>query len=101
MENIYRPIKAKVENIIQETPNIKTFVFRPEEPMTFAAGQFMQVTYPGIGEAPFTPSSSMYQTETLEFSIMKAGQVTSLLHEQLKVGDFVGLRGPLGKGYEI
>jgi NAD(P)H-flavin reductase len=98
LNNPYKPIKAKIESIIDETPTIKTFVLRPEEKISFAAGQFMQVSLPGIGEAPFTPSSSMYATETLEFSIMKAGSVTSLLH-QAKIGDTVGLRGPLGNGY--
>jgi NAD(P)H-flavin reductase len=58
----------------------------------------MQLSIPGVGEAPFTPSSSMYDIETLEFSIMQAGSVTSLLHKA-KVGDRVGLRGPLGQGY--
>ena len=100
-KNIYRPIKAKVEKIIQETSTIKTFVLKPEEPMNFDAGQFMQVSVPGQGEAPFTPSSSMYETENLEFSIMKAGSITGILHEEIKAGDHIGLRGPLGKGYAL
>ena len=96
--NPYKPIKAKIEKIIDETSTIKTFVLKPEEKIAFASGQFMQVSIPGKGEAPFTPSSSMYDINTLEFSIMKAGSVTSLLHDA-KVGDEVGLRGPLGDGY--
>lgn len=100
MDNPYRPIKATIENIIDETSNIKTFVLIPDEPLKFASGQFMQVSVPGKGEAPFTPSSSMYALERLEFSIMKAGSITSLLH-QSKSGDLVGLRGPLGNGYPI
>ena len=51
------PIPAKLENVVQETSNIKTFFVRPEKPLSFKAGQFIALTVPGIGEAPFTPSS--------------------------------------------
>ena len=99
-ENPYRPIKAKIEKIITETSNIKTFILRPEESIKFDAGQFMQVTVPGIGEAPFTPSSDPKNTGSIEFTIMRAGMVTSKLH-QLKEGEYLGLRGPYGKRYPI
>lgn len=100
MTNPYRPIKARTEKVITETPTIKTFVFRPEEPMGFLAGQFMLVTVPGVGECAFTPSSDPKSSETIEFTIMKAGSVTARLHE-LKEGAYVGLRGPYGKPYPI
>lgn len=99
-KNPYRPIKAKVEKVITETSNIKTFVFRPEEGMSFLAGQFMLVTVPGVGECAFTPSSDLNVKETLEFTIMRAGSVTAKIH-QLEPGDLVGLRGPYGKPYPL
>ncbi|MDD5382363.1 MAG: oxidoreductase, partial [Candidatus Margulisbacteria bacterium] len=74
-ENPYKPIKAKTEKVITETSNIKTFIFRPEEPLSFLAGQFMLVTIPGVGECAFTPSSDPQATGTIEFSIMRAGSV--------------------------
>ena len=98
--NPYQPIRARVEKIITETLNIKTFVFRPEEPLGFEAGQFMQVTLPGVGECPFTPSSDYKNKETIEFTIMRAGEVTAALHA-MKEGEYVGLRGPYGKPYPI
>lgn len=100
MENIFEPILLPLEDVITETPTIKTFVMRPDPPIHFRAGQFMQLLVPGIGEAPFTPSSSPYEPEKMEITIMKAGMVTEALH-QLKPGDIVGLRGPFGKGYPI
>lgn len=99
-KNPYRPVRSKVEEIITETSNVKTFVFRPEEPVTFLAGQFMLVTVPGIGECAFTPSSDLRVTETIEFTILRAGSVTTRLHA-LQRGDFVGLRGPYGKPYPL
>jgi len=100
MNNPYQPIQAKVLEVIQETPNIKTFILQPLEEIGFNTGQFMEFTYRGVGEAPFTPSSSPFVKDKLEFTIMKAGQVTSAIHE-LKPGEIVGLRGPFGKGYPL
>ena len=99
-ENPYRPIRAKIEKVIDETPTIKTFVLKPEEPLGFEAGQFMQVTVPSVGECPFTPSSDPKKTETIEFTVMKAGEVTSKL-QNMKEGEYVGVRGPYGKPYPL
>jgi NAD(P)H-flavin reductase len=96
----YKPIAAKLEKIITETPNIKTFVMRPETKFNFATGQFIELSLPGVGEAPFTPSSSPYQTETIDVTVMNAGRMTGKLHE-LKVGATLGIRGPYGKGYPL
>lgn len=98
--NPYKPIVSKVKGIVEETPNIKTFTFIPEEPIQFEAGQFLQLTVPEIGEAPFTPSSSPADKEKIEMTIMNVGRLTNAIHS-LKEGDTVGLRGPLGKGYSI
>ncbi|MBN1163760.1 MAG: FAD/NAD(P)-binding protein [Candidatus Krumholzibacteriota bacterium] len=100
MKNPYYPIDTVVEDIITETPTIKTFCLKPKKPIAFRAGQFMQLTVPGVGEAPFTPSSDPNISEKMEISILKTGKVTDALHE-LKPGAKVGLRGPFGKGYPL
>ncbi|MFA6430968.1 MAG: FAD/NAD(P)-binding protein [Candidatus Margulisiibacteriota bacterium] len=99
-ENPYKSIRTRVEKVITETSNIKTFVLKPEEPLSFLAGQFMLVTVPGVGECAFTPSSDPKALDTIEFTIMRAGQVTAQIHA-LKEGDYVGLRGPYGKPYPL
>ena len=98
MKNPYFPVQGQIEEVIEETPTNKTFVIRPETAISFRAGQFMQLTVPGVGEAPFTPSSSPGVTEKMEITILKTGTVTDALHA-MKAGDMVGLRGPFGKGY--
>jgi sulfite reductase subunit B len=100
MENPYRPIKAEVLEVIPETPTIKTICFKPKEPITFKAGQFIELTIPGVGEAPFTPSSRPSSKERMEVTIMKVGKVTNKVHE-LKKGDIIGVRGPMGRGYPV
>ena len=56
--NLYKPLKAELIKVIDESPLIKTFVLKPEDEFSFATGQFIEVTIDGLGEAPFTPSSS-------------------------------------------
>jgi NAD(P)H-flavin reductase len=99
-ENPYQPINGEIVEIIDESPTIKSFVVVPEEPFKFETGQFVELTLPGEGEAPFTPSSSPSETEKMEITIMKAGRLTGLLHECNK-GQKVGIRGPYGNGYPI
>ncbi len=99
-QNLYMPIPATIERIAEETPNIKTFTIRPREPVPFEAGQFVELTVPGVGEAPFTPSSSPTITDEMEITIMKTGHVTDFLHE-MEEGAPVGVRGPYGRAYPI
>lgn len=98
--NSYMPIPAKLVEVIDETPTIKTLVLAPAEPLEFAAGQFVQLTLPGVGEAPFTPSSSPLEKERIAITILRTGVVTDRLH-QCSPGQVLGLRGPFGKGYPV
>ena len=98
--NPYMPIPAKLADVIDETPTIKTFILEPDEPMAFRAGQFIQLTLPGVGEAPFTPSSSPSDPGRLAITVLRTGAVTERFHE-CKPGQALGLRGPFGKGYPI
>lgn len=98
--NIYKPIRAKLTEVIDESPLIKTFVLVPEKEFMFKTGQFIELTVDGTGEAPFTPSSSPLITDVLEVTVMKTGYVTAIMHD-LKPGAFMGIRGPYGRGYPI
>ena len=69
VENPYRPVKAALEKVVDETPNIKTFFLKPESPIPFATGQFVELAVPGLGEAPFTPSSSPAITDRMELTV--------------------------------
>lgn len=99
-ENIYKPVNCEIVEVIDESPTIKSFVVVPEDDFKFKTGQFVELTLPGEGEAPFTPSSSPAETSKMEITIMKAGRVTGLLHECTS-GQKVGIRGPYGNGYPI
>ncbi len=100
MKSPYSYIDAEILNVVDETANIKTFTLKPIPAISFRAGQFMDVTVPGAGEAPFTPSSNHDNKDTIDFTIMSAGRVTKMLH-QMKKGDCLGLRGPYGTKYPL
>lgn len=99
-KNIYKPISAVIKDVIEETPAIKTFVLKPEGDFSFVTGQFVELSVPGAGEAPFTPSSDPNVKDEIEITVMKAGRITSMLHG-MRPGEALGIRGPYGKGYPL
>lgn len=100
MNNPYEVIPATIYNVIQESPLIRTIQVQPEKAIKFDTGQFVELSIPGIGEGPFTPSSSHYITDVMDITIMKTGFVTGYIHEA-KIGDTVGIRGPYGSRYPL
>mgnify|MGYP006278167593 FL=1 len=98
--DLYKPVKATLTRVIEESPSIKTFVLKPERNFSFKTGQFIELILEGIGEAPFTPSSSPLVEDELEVTIMKAGFVTEKIHN-LNEGAVLGIRGPYGRGYPM
>ncbi len=100
MSNPYEVVPATIYEIVQESPLIRTLRIRPDKPITFKTGQFIELSLPGIGEGPFTPSSSHFVSDVLDITIMKAGFVTEQIHNT-HAGDSVGLRGPFGSHYPL
>ena len=70
----------------------RTFDYKP--------GQFLLMSMFGVGEAPFSISSTPSRPGLLEFCIRKVGRFTSALFK-LKENDSVGIRGPYGNGFPI
>ncbi len=98
--NPYQPVPVTLTRVTEESPTIKTFTMNAPSGFRFLAGQFVEITVPGVGEAPFTPSSSPYEDRYLEVSVARVGRVTAKLHT-LQPGAILGLRGPFGKSYPI
>ncbi|NLI82247.1 MAG: hydrogenase [Deltaproteobacteria bacterium] len=101
--NPYLPELATVKEVIQETHNIRTLriVLDDEEKMrrfVFRPGQVGQLSVFGVGESTFVINSPPSCKEYLQFSVMRAGEVTQRIH-QLSAGDPIGVRAPLGNGF--
>ena len=98
--NPYLPRIATVLEIIEETHNIRTLRLVFDDPDQMASfkyepGQVGQISVFGAGEATFVINSPPSEKNFLQFSVMKAGEVTDAIH-CLSEGDKVGLRAPLG-----
>ncbi len=104
MADVYLPQVAQIRQIEVETPTEKTFHFawQDGEGFSFSPGQFVEVSVFGAGEAPFCIASSPAQTDAIQVTVRcyPEGAVTRALH-QLEVGDYVGIRGPLGNGFPL
>ena len=61
------------------------------EQFAFRPGQVGQLSVFGTGESTFVINSPPTRKDYLQFSVMKAGEVTPRIH-QLNAGDQVGLR---------
>jgi len=102
---IYTPYIGKIIKIKKETEDVKTFQIMLEDKLLrkyffFNPGEFILITVFGIGEAPFSFSSSPFNKNYFEITVRKVGNVTNALFN-LKKGDFIGVRGPYGNGYPI
>ena len=105
MENIYLPHIMTVEDITQETPDVKTFklAFQDDELKSafgFQSGQFALYSVFGHGEATFCIASSPTRKDHIECSIKNVGKVSRAFHD-LNVGDTVGFRGPYGNWFPL
>jgi sulfhydrogenase subunit gamma (sulfur reductase) len=107
MQNPYIPAPVEVVKIVTEvdTKDIKTFRFafqnkEDEAAFQYLPGQFAELSIFGKGESPIGIASSPTQPGYLEFTVQKAGVVTSALHE-MEVGAVMGIRGPLGNSWPI
>lgn len=103
--NPYLPEVATILETVQETHNIKTFRVRFDDEakmkaFTFEPGQVGQLSAPGIGESTFVINSPPTRMDYLQFSVMRAGEVTAKLHT-LTAGDKVGVRAPLGNAFPV
>ena len=104
-ENPYLPLKAEILDIIQETTSdldVKTYVvkFANGFKMDFMPGQFVELSVPGTGEAPFGFASNPLKNDTIELSIKRTGTLTGVIHT-LSVGDTLFIRGPFGNTFPI
>jgi len=105
MENIYQPHIMIIDDITVETPDVKTFRLKFQDPelesdFSFKAGQFGEFSLFGEGEATFCIASSPTRKGYIECTVKKTGKVTDAMHK-LDVGDPIGFRGPYGNWFPI
>jgi NAD(P)H-flavin reductase len=90
-----------VKRIVQETPDVKSFRLEKKN-IEFVPGQYCLASLPDLteNEKPFTFSCSPLRPY-VQLTIKKFGEVTTLIHDRLKVGDKLRLRGPFGEALKF
>lgn len=63
-------------------------------------GQFVELSIFGVGEAPFSVSSSPTRQGSFELGIRRVGMLTDVL-SRFEAGTRVGVRGPFGNGIDV
>jgi len=94
--------KAVVASLVQRTPAIRSIFLSLEQPLDFVPGQHLDIRLvaPDGYEArrSYSIASAPEQPEFLELAVdrLEDGEVSPFLHDELKVGDELEVRGPIG-----
>ena len=91
-----------IDEIVQQTPSIKSFFLRLSKPFAHIAGQHVDVRltasdgYSAMRSYSIASSSASSPIIELAIERLPDGEVSSFFHEVAAVGDAIELRGPLG-----
>ena len=101
-EDIYVPVPATLVRSEQMTEQERFYDVRLDSgaALQHGPGQFVQVSVPGVGEAPISVSSSPDKTESFELVVRRAGRLTDYLHG-MEANAKVGIRGPFGTTFPV
>ncbi len=99
---IHVPRSATIKRVEKQTENETFFELELDDgkPLNHNPGQFVEISVFGIGEAPFGISSAPDKSPRFDIVVRNVGNVTSKL-VKMKPGDKIGIRGPLGTGFDM
>jgi len=97
---LYTPVMARILDVADMTSDVKLIKVERPKDFSYSPGQFLMASVWGAGEVPISITSTDGVHKEIELCIRKVGLVTSALHN-LKRGDLLGIRGPLGNRFPI
>lgn len=113
MRNQYKTYPLVITNIESQNAMVKLFTLKPEDRKNIKCetdekkivkcwwpGQFIAISIPGFGEAPFAVCSSPTLCSEFQICVQKKGELTSKLFS-MSVGDEIYFRGPYGNGFPL
>lgn len=86
-----------IENL---SPTIRGVTFELDHPIQFQAGQYINLTLPGVeGARAFSIANKPSENATVELHVRQVpgGAATGYIHEALQVGDTLEMSGPYGQ----
>lgn len=82
-----------------ESPTVKTLTFTDKECARSMPGQFLMLWVPGIDEIPLSVMNAE-KNDRVTVAVKNVGEATRAIHG-MKVGDFIGVRGPFGNSFSL
>lgn len=104
-ENPFQPEPARIVRHYDMIEDHRFFQIRHVDmnramSFTYNPGQFIMVSIPGVGEAPFSISSTPSRPGILELGVRKVGTLTESLFQK-RDNDIIYIRGPYGNGFKL
>ena len=107
MKNPYLPYPVRIDDVSVATTDRALRTYRlvflnqeDEQAFDYLPGQFAELSVTGKGEIPIGIASSPTEPGHLLFTVNRVGLVSTHLHN-MKAGDIMGVRGPLGNTYPL
>ncbi len=105
IENPFQPEPARIVRSYDLIKDHRFFQIRHHDmrramEFTYNPGQFIMLSLPGVGEAPFSISSTPSRPGILELGIRRVGRLTDVLFQK-RDNDTVYIRGPYGNGFKL
>ncbi len=99
---LYAPRPCRLLEVFELTPQEKLFRLRLANGAALGhrPGQFVQLSLPGLTEAPISVASSPERGPVFELAVRRAGRLTGALH-RLAPGATLGIRGPFGRPFPL
>jgi dihydroorotate dehydrogenase electron transfer subunit len=98
--NIDRLRTRYIEYIIDETPTVRTLIFRDKQAARAKPGQFLMIWIPGKEELPMSAMLAPGKEDYAAVTIRRYGFGSTSLYEK-KIGEHLGVRGPYGNEFKI
>lgn len=94
-----RPETVRIKEMVKQTPTVLSVFFKaPAIASVVKPGQFVMVWVPRLDEIPLSVSS--VEGDTISITIKRVGEATEAIHG-MEVGDYLGLKGPYGNGFNL
>ena len=92
------PFEVRIDEVIDETPTVRTLVFSDDVMSSALPGQFAMVWVPGAYELPM--SVMIAQGGRAAFTIRRQGPASTALYN-VRRGQSVAVRGPYGNSFDL
>ena len=95
-------LKLDVVEVVRETADACSLVFRPHEPVTYASGQFLTLAVPstrtGTVARCYSLSSAPHETDLLQVTVKRTvdGYASNWINDHIQPGDVVTALPPSG-----